>query len=114
LVRGEADAAAIGKAQLQWRGARLMFAMSRGVEPGFRRLRGSEPDDVTDLMHGQDRGMSALFLDIKNSTVFTGDHHPAEVMLTLNQLITELTAELRRHEGTVNAYRGNGFLALCG
>jgi class 3 adenylate cyclase len=82
------------------------------AERRFRRLRGSGPDDVTDLMHGEDRGMSALFLDIKNSTVFTGGHHPAEVMLTLNQLITELTAELRRHTGTVNDYAGDGFLAL--
>src|SRR5262249_28032975 len=82
------------------------------AERRFRRLRGSEPDDVTDLMYGEDRGMSALFLDIRNSTVFTGGHHPAEVMLTLNQLITELTTELRHHEGSVNAYRGDGFLAL--
>jgi class 3 adenylate cyclase len=82
------------------------------AERRFRRLRGSGPDDVTDLMHGEDRGMSALFLDIRNSTVFTGGHHPAEVMLTLNQLIAELTAELRRHTGTVNDYAGDGFLAL--
>jgi len=60
-----------------------------------RRLRGGGPDDVTGLIHGEDRGMSTLSLDIKNSTVFTGSDRPAEVMLTLNQLIIELAAEQR-------------------
>jgi tetratricopeptide (TPR) repeat protein len=79
----------------------------------FRRARGhSEPEDVTDLMSGVNEGITALFLDIVNSTVFTTAHDPAEVMLTLNQLITELVGALRRHEGAVNDYRGDGFFAV--
>jgi hypothetical protein len=79
----------------------------------FRRARGhSEPEDVTDLMSGVNEGITALFLDIVNSTVFATAHDPAEVMLTLNQLITELVGALRRHEGAVNGYRGDGFFAL--
>jgi hypothetical protein len=36
----------------------------------FRRVRGrDEPDDVADLMAETNEGMTALFLDIRNSTV---------------------------------------------
>jgi class 3 adenylate cyclase/tetratricopeptide (TPR) repeat protein len=78
-----------------------------------RRLRGGAADgDAASLMDGRTEPISVLFLDIQGSTNFVRDHDPAEVMLTLNQLMADLVGVLRKHEAHVNVFRGDGFMAL--
>jgi class 3 adenylate cyclase/uncharacterized protein HemY len=79
----------------------------------YRRVRGRSSDgDATSLIDGRNESITVLFLDIKGSTNFTREHDPAEVMLTLNQLMADLVEVMRVYGAEVNVFRGDGFLAL--
>jgi hypothetical protein len=53
-----------------------------------RRVWGADAGtEAASLISGTSESATVLFLDIKGSTVFTRDHDPAEVLLTINHVM---------------------------
>ena len=100
LVRGISDELKSVNAEAYW--ARV-----------FRRVRGrGMPDDTDSLISGQTEPLSVLFLDLKGSTSYALDTAPEVVMITLNQMMANAVATLRKHDALVTAFRGDGFMAI--
>jgi class 3 adenylate cyclase len=79
----------------------------------FRRVRGrGMPEETDSLMSGVSEPLSVLFLDLKGSTAYALDTPPEVVMMTLNRMMIEMVATLRRHDALLSGFRGDGFLAL--
>jgi len=79
----------------------------------YRRVRGhAVTEGTTSLIDGRRETVSVLYLDLKGSTEYARSRDPEEVMMTLNQMMTDLVGALRRHDARVTAFRGDGFLAL--
>ena len=79
----------------------------------YQRVRGrGVTAETTSLMTGSREPMTVLYLDLKGSTDYALGRDPEEVMMTLNQMMADLVAVLRKHEAQVSGFRGDGFLAL--
>jgi class 3 adenylate cyclase len=79
----------------------------------YRRVRGwAFDDDTTSLISGRRETLTVLYLDLAGSTDFALGRDPEEVMMTLNQMMADFVAVLRKHEAQVSGFRGDGFLAL--
>jgi class 3 adenylate cyclase len=79
----------------------------------FHRVRGRNTDeDVSSLIEGTREVASVIFLDIQGSTEFARGRDPADVMMTINQMMGEMVAVLRRHDAQTSIFRGDGFLAI--
>lgn len=79
----------------------------------YQRVRGRNVREATtSLVDAKSEAGSVLYLDIQGSTAFAHHRAPEEVMLIINQLMADLSAILRTHEGQVSGFRGDGFLAL--
>jgi class 3 adenylate cyclase len=79
----------------------------------YQRVRGRGiTEDPTSLMTGTREPMTVLYLDLKGSTDYALGRDPEEVMMTLNQMMADLVAVLRKHEAQISTFRGDGFLAL--
>ncbi len=79
----------------------------------FRRVRGrAMPEDTDSLISGTTEPLSVLFLDLKGSTSYALDTPPEVVMITLNQMMANAVATLRKHDALVSAFRGDGFMAM--
>ena len=79
----------------------------------YRRARGRDvQEDTCSLISGVRDDASVLFLDVQGSTEFARSQDPEIVMMTLNQMMATFAAVLERHEATVTAYLGDGFMAL--
>lgn len=79
----------------------------------YRRVRGrAVTEDPVSLIDGVRETATVLFLDLQGSTELSRFRDPGEMMMTLNQMMAELTTVLRRHEAQVVAFRGDGFMAL--
>jgi class 3 adenylate cyclase len=99
---------AVRRAELELRQVSLADYYARLHE----RARGRGADaDPTSLITGVRVSGTILFLDLKNSSLFGRDHDPATVMLTINQMMAHISHALRRHEGRINQFLGDGFLA---
>ena len=62
----------------------------------FRRARGrGMPDETDSLISGTTETLSVLFLDIQGSTSYALDTPPEVVMMTLNQMMANVTSTLR-------------------
>ena len=60
------------------------------------------------------RHVCVMFLDIRNFTTFSEHRTPAEVVAFLNQLFGFMIEEVNRHQGIVNKFLGDGFMAVFG
>lgn len=79
----------------------------------FQRARGrGVPEDTGSLVAGVTEAASVLLLNLRGFLVFCQGLDGEEVMLTLNQLLADLSAVLERRRGMVTAYLGGGFMAL--
>jgi class 3 adenylate cyclase len=79
----------------------------------FQRVRGrGVPADTSSLLKGQRVPGTVLYLDLKGSSLYTKETDPVVVQATLNQMLAILIPVLRRHDGVVSGFRGDGFLAL--
>jgi adenylate cyclase len=63
---------------------------------------------------GEERDVCVLFLDIRDFSVYAAAHSPTEVVDYLNRLFSEAIAIVNRHEGFVNKFLGDGFMAVFG
>jgi class 3 adenylate cyclase len=79
----------------------------------YHRARGRRiREDTVSLLTGVREEASVMFLDLHGSTDYVRSTDPEVVMMTLNQMMAELTAVLEQHEVAVNQYLGDGFMAL--
>ena len=60
------------------------------------------------------RHVCVMFLDIRNFTTFSEHRTPSEVVTFLNQLFGFMIEEVNRHQGIVNKFLGDGFMAVFG
>lgn len=60
------------------------------------------------------REVSVLFLDIRGFTLFAEQRSPAEVMAYLNTLFEFMVEAIGRHQGIINKFLGDGFMAVFG
>ena len=70
------------------------------------------PDETDSLISGTTETLSVLFLDIQGSTSYALDTPPEVVMMTLNQMMANVTSTLRTYDARVSVYRGDGFMAM--
>src|SRR5262249_23540397 len=79
----------------------------------FCRVRGrGVPVDTDSLVTGESVPLTVLFLDLQGSTEYALETPPEVVMMTLNRMMAEMQATLRRRDGRGSVLRGGGFLAL--
>ncbi len=60
------------------------------------------------------RNVSVLFLDIRGFTTRSETLSPEEVIELLNNLFSFMVDEIDRHQGIVNKFLGDGFMAIFG
>src|SRR5207237_2436759 len=65
-------------------------------------------------MGGEEREVSALFVDIRGHTTTAQRYQPSLMMAQLNELFGEIVPVIQRHGGLIYGYRGDGFLAVFG
>ena len=63
---------------------------------------------------GESRYVCVMFVDIRGFTAFSEQRPAAEVMTYLNTLFGPLIESVNRHDGIVNKFLGDGFLAVFG
>lgn len=63
---------------------------------------------------GEEREVCVMFLDIRDFSVYAAAHTPSEVVSYLNTLFSEAIGIVNRHEGFVNKFLGDGFMAVFG
>jgi class 3 adenylate cyclase/tetratricopeptide (TPR) repeat protein len=79
----------------------------------YHRVRGrSFPEETDSLVTGVHEPVTVLFFDLKGSTDYGRTNDPEVVMMSLNQMMAELEAVLRRHRAEVTAYLGDGFMSI--
>ncbi|MEM9281517.1 MAG: adenylate/guanylate cyclase domain-containing protein [Verrucomicrobiota bacterium] len=60
------------------------------------------------------RNVCVMFLDIRNFTTFSESREPEVVVSTLNHLFTFMIDITNRHDGIINKFLGDGFMAVFG
>jgi len=63
---------------------------------------------------GEQRDVCVMFLDIRDFSRIAGERAPGEVVRYLNTLFGELIRAINRHQGIVNKFLGDGFMAVFG
>jgi class 3 adenylate cyclase/Tfp pilus assembly protein PilF len=79
----------------------------------FYRVRGHDaPPETYSLISGVSESLTVLFLDVKGSTDYAREVAPEMVMMTLNQMMANMTVVLRDYDAVISGFRGDGFMAL--
>ena len=60
------------------------------------------------------RRVCVMFLDIRGFTTIAEHQAPQETVQYLNRVFTEMIAIVNRHEGVINKFLGDGFMAVFG
>jgi adenylate cyclase len=63
---------------------------------------------------GEVRHVCVMFLDIEGFTTFSENRKPEEVVEYLNSLFSFMIEAVNRHDGIVNKFLGDGFMAVFG
>lgn len=76
------------------------------------------PSVVEALLHQQEQSESrhvcVMFLDIRNFTTFSEKRSPQEVVEFLNSVFSFCIEIINRHNGIINKFLGDGFMAVFG
>lgn len=67
-----------------------------------------------DELLGTRKKVCVMFLDIRNFTPFVESHSPEEVVTYLNSLFHFMIDSVQRHDGVINQFLGDGFMATFG
>ena len=70
--------------------------------------------DQKNPFEGEVRWVSIMFLDIRGFTTFCESRHPSEIINYLNQVFSDLIAEVNKNNGVINKFLGDGFMAVFG
>ena len=65
-------------------------------------------------LSGTRKKVCVMFLDIRNFTPFVESHKPEEVVAYLNKLFHFMIDSVQRHDGVINQFLGDGFMATFG
>ncbi|MEQ9487642.1 MAG: adenylate/guanylate cyclase domain-containing protein [Alphaproteobacteria bacterium] len=65
-------------------------------------------------LEGQEQPITAMFVDLRDSTKLGEDKLPYDVLFILNQFFSEMTEALRETNGHYAQFAGDGLLALYG
>lgn len=63
---------------------------------------------------GEERNVCVMFLDIRDFSRIAGDCTPSQVMDYLNRLFGFMIPVVNQHQGIVNKFLGDGFMAVFG
>ena len=63
---------------------------------------------------GEQKNITVMFVDVRNFTALSSELPPAEVVAILNLFLTEMVEIVKQHDGMVNKFLGDGFMALFG
>src|SRR5262249_42050302 len=79
----------------------------------YSRVRGrAVHEDSTSLTSGAGEVVTLLGFDLQGFSDYARGLDPGEVLMTLNQLMADLTGGLERHRAQVAVYSGDAFMAL--
>lgn len=70
--------------------------------------------DQKSVLDGEVRHVTIMFLDIRDFTAFSETHSPTEVVDYLNTLFGHLITIVNKHDGIINKFLGDGFMAVFG
>jgi adenylate cyclase len=73
------------------------------------RLLQQKASSVSDMRH-----VCVMFLDIRNFTTLSENRSPEEVVAILNEIFTFMIDATNRHDGIINKFLGDGFMAVFG
>ena len=71
-------------------------------------------DDMHIELGGQQREITVLFCDIRGFTSWSEHREAVEIITELNALLSELSAAVIEHEGTLDKFTGDGLMAFWG
>src|SRR5262249_10106977 len=76
------------------------------------RLLEADPSQLD--MRGEERVVTVLFADIRGFTSFSEQHSAHKIVALLNAYFGAVVPIVEKHEGTLNLYMGDGFMAIFG
>lgn len=74
----------------------------------------AEQSNIESDLTGEIRHVTVLFMDIRGFTTFSENRTPTEVVNYLNMLFGHLISIVNAHDGIVNKFLGDGFMAVFG
>ncbi len=90
-------------------------------ENSWKRLRRYVPEHIVDKLlmshgniEGENRNVTVLFADLADFTTISEKMNPERVYDILDECMRGFATEIRRNEGTVDKYMGDGIMAIFG
>ena len=68
----------------------------------------------TQLPETETKHVAIMFLDIRGFTAFSEAHEPSEVVAFLNSIFGFMIEQVNLHDGVINKFLGDGFMAVFG
>jgi class 3 adenylate cyclase/CHASE2 domain-containing sensor protein len=90
----------------------LMKLFSSYVDPAVAKTIWERRSEVS--LSGEERVATVVFTDIRNFTKLSAGRHPAEVLRWLNMYVTEMDKVIRRYDGFLNKFIGDGLMIIFG
>ncbi len=90
----------------------LMQLFSSYVDPAVAKTIWERRSEVS--LSGEERVATVVFTDIRNFTKLSAGRHPAEVLRWLNMYVTEMDKVIRRYDGFLNKFIGDGLMIIFG
>ena len=90
---------------------KIVSMFGQHVSPSVAEKLLAQPDLELD---GETRHVCVMFLDIRDFTAFAEKKNPEEVMRYLNALFEFMIDSVNRHDGIINKFLGDGFMAVFG
>ncbi|WP_263375846.1 CHASE2 domain-containing protein [Granulicella aggregans] len=90
----------------------LMKLFSSYVDPAVANTIWDRRSEVS--LSGEERIATVVFTDIRNFTKMSAGRPPAEVLRWLNQYLTAMDQVIRRYDGFLNKFIGDGLMIIFG
>jgi adenylate cyclase len=84
------------------------------VSPSVAEKLMEKQQEITDDLTGEERDVTIMFLDIRDFTTFSEKRSPQDVVRYLNTIFSHCIAIINDHNGIVNKFLGDGFMAVFG
>ncbi|MBR9884081.1 MAG: adenylate/guanylate cyclase domain-containing protein [Oceanospirillales bacterium] len=77
-------------------------------------VRSLEQVGAADQLRGESRQMTVLFSDVRGFTTLSETLSPTQLTRIMNIYLSEMTAVIHRHKGTIDKYIGDAIMAFWG
>jgi adenylate cyclase len=84
------------------------------VSPSVAEKLMEQRDEISDDLTGEERHVTVMFLDIRDFTTFSENRAPQDVVRYLNTILGHCISIINEHNGIVNKFLGDGFMAVFG